>query len=591
MYKCPYCNSNGNKTVLDGFIYCKSCDTLRAGKRMTPERALHLLQLYRKDIPPYDDNFEWRIFLLRLLLKGKGRVLEVLSQWSGLSVIFKAEGFEYETTDLNCSQTRTNTYDAIILWDVLEYVSEPEMLMHRCSRLLSDKGVLLLRIRRLSIDSFTEAAIKEKGPTNILSRRALRMLFEKHLKTTPVFVEYDSPQGTFIVAAGRKEERVANPCMRVLMVAHPDAYAVLEDAVGPRLRIFKTIFELRKRGVETDLSISMNPDPSGYNLAHLFHHAWKSRDNLLQALSIKYSGTPLVISPIYMDLRETDFALRAIPEIFSVTLESEREAYLKALEAGDFSIGEFDQKVFVPEERNKVETQKLLLSLADHLIGLSFSEIRQIGINLNVHKPFTIVPNCADPEIFLEPDHGLFYSKYGLRDFVISVGHIEVRKNTLMLIYAMREMDIPLVIVGNYLGDPEYYRLCRYYAGANTIFIPQLRQEELASAYALAHLHALPSWTEGASLATIEAAMAGCNVLVSNRAGEWEYYGEDGFYCNPASYSSIQEGIGRAYKEGGPERRERLKRHITQNCTFQKAAEKTLEAYQRTLMEDIHVRH
>jgi hypothetical protein len=591
MYKCPYCNSNSNKTVWDGFIYCESCDTLNAKFKISPDIAMQWLRLYRKEIPPYDENFEWRIFLLRLLLKGHGRVLEVLSQWSGLSVIFNAEGFEYETTDFDCNHTRANTYDAIILWDVLEYAPDPNKLIDRCSKLLNDRGVMLLRIRRLSIDNCTEATIKEKGPTNILSKRAIRALFNKYLNATPVFIEYDSPQGTFIIAAGRKQERVVNPRMSVLMVAHPDAYAVLEDAVGPRLRIFKTIFELRKKGVEADLSISMNPDASGYNLTHLFHHAWECRDNLQQALSIKYTGIPLVISPIYMDLRETDFALRAIPEIFSVTLETEKEAYLRALEMGEFSIGEFDQNGFVPEEKDNVETQRLLLSLADHIIGLSLSEIRQIGINLNIHKPFTIVPNCADPEIFLEPDHRVFYSKYGLKDFVISVGHIEVRKNTLMLIYAMREMNIPLVIVGNYFGAPEYYRLCKYYAGSNTIFIPQLRQEELASAYALARLHALPSWTEGASLATIEAAMAGCNVLVSNRAGEWEYYGEDGFYCNPTSYSSIQEGILRAYKEGGPERRKRLKGRIIQNCTFQKAAEKTMEAYQRTLMEDIHVRH
>lgn len=583
MYKCPYCNHNMINPGTNRIRYCENCNayriTVNGRKGMVREKFEEL----RKKIPPYDENFEWRIFLTRVFLKNSGRVLEMISGAPMIKSIFQQDGFEYHTLDIDLNPATDDLYDTVILWDVLEYVVEPETFIKKCSKLINDHGVLLIRIKRHNPQINSDYFTNKDAPINLLYRKALKILYERFLNSTPLFIEYDSPYGSFIIAAGRKNERIVNKRMSVKVIAHPDAYALLEDAVGPRLRIFKTIFELRKLGVEADLSISMTPDISGYNLVHVFHHTWKSNDHIYQALSVKHENIPLVISTIYMDLKETNFALRAIPEIFRIYLQEEREAYLAALERGELSVGDFDQTLFIPDEPSHKEAQKLLFSLSDHIIGLSLNEVSKISKNLNIQKPFTIVPNCADPEIFLDPDPDIFYKKYGIKNFVISVGHIEIRKNTIMLIYALKDSKIPLVIVGNYLGDPDYYRLCKYYASENTIFIPQLKQDELASAFSLAHVHALPSWIEGASLASIEAAMSGCNVVVSDRAGEWEYYGEDGFYCNPASYQSIRQAISESYRRGDEKRRRKLRERILKSCTFHHAAKKTLEAYEKTL--------
>ena len=56
----------------------------------------------------------------------------------------------------------------------------------------------------------------------------------------------------------------------------------------------------------------------------------------------------------------------------------------------------------------------------------------------------------------------------------------------------------------------------------------------MASAYHAAAAHALPSWAEGAALANLEAAAAGCPIVVSDRSSEFEYFGDLATYCDPA---------------------------------------------------------
>jgi glycosyltransferase involved in cell wall biosynthesis len=121
------------------------------------------------------------------------------------------------------------------------------------------------------------------------------------------------------------------------------------------------------------------------------------------------------------------------------------------------------------------EDQRALLELADRLICFSHAEMRQMSLNLNRTRPFSLVYNAADDETFGVHGPEDFVEAYGVRDFVISVGHVEWRKNQLMLLYALRDCpDIPVVIVGARTDD-EYYELCRLWAHKNTRFIPQLK--------------------------------------------------------------------------------------------------------------------
>ncbi len=545
----------------------------------------------RRQAPPssFDPDFDWRLFLLRCLVPRGSRVLVVGPPCTELEEHLEAEGYVVERTDLACSRASSDPpCDAVLLWDVLEHVPHPRTLAEGAAARLREGGLLLARIEDCgSVRNAPRMGLPpEPAAWNGLTRKTLETLLARALPAVPLFVEMQRGERDLLVCAARKGDALRNPLHSFLMAAHPDAYAYLDDTPGPRMRILKTLLALRRDGVAVDLSLSSHPQCRGYDLVHIFHHAWKTEDNLRQAVCAKFHGLPVVVSAIYMELSETNFALRAIPRIFRVPLEAEREALLASLAEGRLSIRGFSQGDRIPARPGIEEAQKALFELADHLIGLSLAEIRQIGLALDVHKPFTIVPNCADPKVFAGADPAEFVGRYGLRDFVISVGHIEGRKNQLMLLYALRGTGLPVVLVGApHRSDPAYFDLCRQYAPEGTLFISQLSQPELASAFAAARVHALPSWTEGASLAGIEAAMAGCNIVVGDRAGEWEYYGEEAFYCNPASISSIRAAVVRAFRAVDPERRERIRKRVLSEFTFESAAARTLQAYERAWKE------
>jgi hypothetical protein len=550
---------------------------------------MQLLRRYKEILAAYDEDFDWRVFLLRTLLGDKGRVLEVGGVSEEFSRVLTKDGYEVESAESLIGGHAERSYDAVVLWDVLENSPDPRGLTKQCVKRLKDNGLLLIRIIDSgSLRNEQEGEVNSSwGHLNYLTQDSLETMIRDTLRVQPMFVQIEAYGQDFLICAARKDDDdLSRSSMRALMVAHSDAYLYLDSAPGPRMRIFKTMLDLRRNGTLVDLAVTRRPQVKKYDLVHIFHHAWRSVDNVKQALCAKSQGKAVVVSAIYMDLAETSYAQIAIPKIFNLDLEQERELYLKSLSDGSLELSDIPRNTKIPIYPGIEDDQKTLFTLADHLIGLSFTEIRQIGLTLGIHKPFTIVPNCADPTVFSEATADAFVEKYGIEDFVITVGHMEVRKNQLMLLYALRNADIPVVVVGNpFRAKAWYCELCRYYASERVVFIPQLSQKELASAFAAARVHALPSWTEGASLANIEAAMAGCNVVASNRAGEIEYFGNEGFYCNPASISSIREAVEMSYRLGNEERRNRLRQRVMNNFTFRKASEETIVAYEQTLSE------
>ena len=106
----------------------------------------------------------------------------------------------------------------------------------------------------------------------------------------------------------------------------------------------------------------------------------------------------------------------------------------------------------------------------------------------------------------------MFCRRFGTFPFVLSVGRIEPRKNTLGLIRAARRLELPLVIAGEAPpGFERYEAECRRAAGDRTIWLGRLDHHDplLASAYAAARVFALPSWFETPGLAALEAALGG----------------------------------------------------------------------------------
>ena len=169
--------------------------------------------------------------------------------------------------------------------------------------------------------------------------------------------------------------------------------------------------------------------------------------------------------------------------------------------------------------------------------------------------------------------------------FVLCVGAIDLRKNQVMLAEAMRDSGMPLVLVGPSF-EASTLSLVKRVGGDGLIHIDRVSPELVASAYHAASAHALPSWSEGAALANLEAAAAGCPLVVSDRSSEFEYFGDLAAYCSPADPDDIRAAVESQAdaREREPDRIAELKARMAE-LTWDNTARATLSAYELALRD------
>ena len=175
-------------------------------------------------------------------------------------------------------------------------------------------------------------------------------------------------------------------------------------------------------------------------------------------------------------------------------------------------------------------------------------------------------------------DINLFQQHYNIKDYVLCVGRFESRKNQLMLLQALENSEIPVVLVsGGFSYQPQYDRAVRSFKRKGmTIIAERLSNEMLASAYAGAKVHALPSWYELPGLVTLEAAFHGANVVASELGTARDYLGDYAFYCDPANESSIRNAVLAAWHSP---KSAVLTNHVKQ-YTWERATDALISEYQ-----------
>jgi glycosyltransferase involved in cell wall biosynthesis len=188
---------------------------------------------------------------------------------------------------------------------------------------------------------------------------------------------------------------------------------------------------------------------------------------------------------------------------------------------------------------------------ADHLVFLSQEE-KALAARMGLpERPHTLIRNPVDSAKF-RPGPGDAFRQFLQRhtgravdgNFVLSVGRLEPRKNQLTLIRALAGTGVTLVIVGHD-SHPVYAERCHAAAGPNVIFTGRLPHEDslLGAAYREASLYVHPSWSEGASIATLEAASSGCRLLLSDLPAAREYFGPLASYVSPDDGQALRQAI------------------------------------------------
>jgi len=282
---------------------------------------------------------------------------------------------------------------------------------------------------------------------------------------------------------------------------------------GLEIQVLETARALRNLGVEVELLDPWRPDFAA-DLLHCFGSEYQLTEIVVRA---KGRGTPVVVSAI--------FGPKAPPW-----------AYL----------GWRWVDPLIPMQTT-FRLRRRILHSADTVIVHSRAEARDLVKFFGISRErIDVIPNGVRE---LAGQHSEdFLPGYGTGPFALCVASIEKRKNQLRLIEALRDTSIPLVLIGAIRPDERHYGevVARaVHANNNVVWIDALPADSplLASAYRAAHVHVLVSLSEVQGMASLEAAAAGANLVMSNLPYLRELFGDCAWYCNPRSVTSIRKAI------------------------------------------------
>ena len=129
--------------------------------------------------------------------------------------------------------------------------------------------------------------------------------------------------------------------------------------------------------------------------------------------------------------------------------------------------------------------------------------------------------------------------------FLLNVGTIEERNNLLNVVKALKDSQIPLVVVGS-RKNKKYVKKIESEIRKNGLevhFLQGVSMEELAAVYRLAEVFIYPSFFEGFGIPVIEALFSETVVITSNTSCLPEAGGPDSVYVNPENIADIRAKI------------------------------------------------
>jgi glycosyltransferase involved in cell wall biosynthesis len=349
-----------------------------------------------------------------------------------------------------------------------------------------------------------------------------------------------------------------NDPIRVAFFTYPSAF---QNIGGGEILLLKRKEYLEKEGIHCKLFDMWNDKLDNFDVLHVFGSV-KSCLGLMQ--TAKNKKTKIAIDPVFFSTFQ-----RALNEQGS--LNDKLKGCARHL-----------VKVAFPKFPS---SRRKMMVLADAVIPNSYIELRQLNRLFGIPaKKMHVVPNCVDP-IFGSGDKNLFMSRYNIKDFVLSVGRIEPRKNQLNLVRAMRGSGIPLVIIGDPVSDyPDYYEKCKKEGSGNTIFIGRIAHDDpmLRAAYKACSCFVSQGWFETPGLAALEAGLAGARVATTDRGCTKEFFRDLVEYFSPSSVNSIRKAVAKTLKR---ENSADLKEYIRNNLLWDVAAKKCIEVYKNILSE------
>lgn len=324
---------------------------------------------------------------------------------------------------------------------------------------------------------------------------------------------------------------------------------------GREVKFDRTLENLRAMGVDIEPFDMWKLDKK-YSLFHIFG----SEYYLAEFTEVVARTTPVVVTTFFYSIRT--------PSIFWLLKLGKRLPFLNDI-----------------VKSTTWELRRRLIDAAHFLLPNCEAEARQLKKYFNApEEKMRIVPSGVDLD-FKEGKAERFFEKTGLKDFVLCVARVERRKNQLRLLKAMKGTNIKVVLIGPPHPLENSYTLeveKEVQSDPNFHWLKGLPYSDplLRDAYKAARVHALPSIFDAPGQSSLQAGLAGINIVVSDIEPVREYVENFAFYVNPFDVRSIREGILKAWETSpSPDLRE----HIERNFTWEKVAQKTLEVHKEAV--------
>ena len=357
--------------------------------------------------------------------------------------------------------------------------------------------------------------------------------------------------------------------MRALLVVRPDAAT---RPGGDLVHATHARDALRAQGVEAELVATETPDPRGFDVAHVFG-VFQPETAARQIDAVRQAGVPLALSPIWLDLRALFATAPQIERALAQRSPAGVERRLAQLRRAEPRLPW--QGSIARNADRRAALQRALLSRADVVLPASEVEAYLYGERLHVTQvPFVVAPLGVEEVAFAA-------ERSQTRSGVLCAARVEPKKNQALLLYALRDLDVEITIVGQ-AHDARYLALCRRWATPRTRFVDHADRAGVLELMARSAVHAHPSWLESPGLSSLEAAAAGARIVTGDRGCEREYFGPDIDYADPADAGSIRAAVVRALERGVRERNDPLEQRLAAR-TWQRHAEATIEAYARAI--------
>ncbi|NMC61800.1 MAG: tetratricopeptide repeat protein [SAR324 cluster bacterium] len=336
-----------------------------------------------------------------------------------------------------------------------------------------------------------------------------------------------------------KELSTKKKPIRVLMQNRSTAFS---HRGGDTVLMERLRDSLVEYGVETKVDIEMRENPADYDLVHLFNFALPELLEMQGKRAVE-AGRPFVVSTLCED----------IANFHNQSIEWGKLLF-EYVQNGQ------DKKWY--EETKQNISWNPCPGFPNEWIAQNAAALYTNGKSESdtIRREYGSGPRIIEVqlghEIQAQGDPEMFIKQYGVKDFIFCVGRFETRKNQLMLLKALEDVNIPVVLAGGgFSYQPDYdWAVRNFKRKGETLILDRISPEMMASAYMACRIHVLASWYELPGLVSLEAARYGKNVVATLKGTAGDYMGDWAFYCDPSDWRSVQNAVLAAYyspaKEG-----------------------------------------